>query len=293
MVGSDPGSQRRLPCRGRLCLRRGRRRGGDRRRAACTARWGGRSAYIAVGEGVDAGWIGRRVWAFTGYGGGYAERAVATLDDVTPLPDELSMIDAVALGSAGPVAHFGLAHAHLATGESVLVRGAAGSIGIMAVQRAAALGARSIGVTSSSPGRGERLRALGADHVLDREGRGDAPAAGYDVIFDIVGGPATPDFIERLAPRGRMVLVGVVGGYPPADSAGTARFVPAVVSYATFSLNTVLVASRNEVRAAQLTAAARGEVQAVVHDVLPLTEAADAHQRIDTGEVFGRIVLTP
>ncbi|CAM5683568.1 L-threonine 3-dehydrogenase [Streptomyces tendae] len=87
----------------------------------------------AVGEGVDAAWTGRRVWAFTGLSGGYAEQAVARVEDVLALPDGLTGADAVTLGGSGLVAHFALRKAHFAPGETVLVRGAAGSIGITAV----------------------------------------------------------------------------------------------------------------------------------------------------------------
>lgn len=130
---------------------------------------------VAVGHDVDGSWIGRRVWAFTGLGGGYADHATAAIDDVVPLPDELSAVDAVTLGSSGVVAHFALAHAHFEAGESVLVRGAAGSIGILTVQLAAKRGASAVAVTTSSAERGEQLRKLGATHVLDRSGAGDAP----------------------------------------------------------------------------------------------------------------------
>ena len=246
---------------------------------------------IATGDGVDASWVGRAVWAFTGVGGGYAERAVAALDDITPLPDGLSPVDAVTLGSAGPVAHFALAHARFTPGESLLVRGAAGSIGIMAVQLA---GPGPITVTTSSPERGKLLRDLGATDVLDRSGAGASPPAGFDVILDVIGGPALPSFLDRLADNGRMVAVGVVGGHPPADFGMTLMSsFQRSRSFATFSLNTVPVADRNRVRANQFAAAARGALRAVVHDVMPLAEAADAHRRMDAGEVFGRIVLTP
>ena len=135
---------------------------------------------------------------------------------------------------------------HLRAGETVLVRGAAGSIGIAAVELAARAGAGAVGVTTSSPERGKRLRSLGATHVLDRAGAGgeQAPDA-FDVIIDIVGGPDLPSFIQRLAANGRLVAVGIVGGYPPADFG------------------------------------------------MPLDAAADAHRRMDAGEVFGRIVLAP
>lgn len=249
---------------------------------------------IAAGDRAGPSWVGRRVWAFTGTSGAYAERAVARVEDVTALPEGLSPVDAVALGSAAPVAHFALAHGRFSPGESLLVRGAAGSIGIMAVQLAATGGANPLAVTTSSPERGVRLRELGATVVLDRSGAGGgAPVDGFDVVLDVVGGPALPAFLDRLADNGRMVSVGVVGGHPPADfGMALMRTFQRSRSFATFSLSTVPIAERNRIRAEQFAAAARGELHGLVHDVLPLTDAADAHRRMDAGEVFGRIVLT-
>jgi NADPH:quinone reductase-like Zn-dependent oxidoreductase len=250
----------------------------------------------AVGDGVDTSWVGRRVWAFTGLGGGYVEQAVAPVEEILALPADLTAVDAVTLGSSGVVAHFALAHAHFAPGESVLVRGAAGSIGILAVHLAARGGAGAVAVTTSSAERGERLRELGATHVLDRSGAGggeDAPA-GYDVIIDIVAGADLPSFFGKLNPNGRLVLVGVVAGPPPADF-GTqlmAGFQKSM-SFATFSADTVPGAERRAVRAAQFAAASAGELPAVVHELMLLGQAASAHRKMDDGEVFGRIVLVP
>ncbi|MFH9658754.1 zinc-binding dehydrogenase [Streptomyces sp. NPDC017248] len=248
----------------------------------------------AVGDGVDASWIGRRVWGFTGTGGGYVEQAVAPAEDVVPLPGDLSAVDAVTLGSSGAVAHFGLRHARFAAGQTVLVRGAAGSIGIMAVQLAARGGAAAVAVTASSAGRGERLRRLGATHVLDRSGRGQDAPAGYDVIIDVVAGADLPSFLDRLNPNGRMVAVGAVAGQPPADF-GTklmAAFQKSL-SFATFSAATVPRAELRAVRGAQFAEAGRGGIETVVHEVLPLDQAVRAHRKMAAGEVFGRIVLTP
>ncbi|MFC8448237.1 zinc-binding dehydrogenase [Kitasatospora sp. NPDC057223] len=249
----------------------------------------------AVGDGVDASWIGRRVWASTGTGGGYVEQAVASAEEVVALPGGLSAVDAVTLGSSGVVAHFGLRHARFAPGETVLVRGAAGSIGIMAVQLAARGGAAAVAVTTSSAERGERLRGLGATHVLDRSGGGaEGAPTGYDVIIDVVAGQDMPSFLDRLNPNGRLVAVGAVAGQPPADF-GTkimAAFQKSM-SFAAFSAATVTLADRRSVRGEQFAAAGRGEIGTVVHEVLPLDEAVLAHRRMAAGEVFGRIVLTP
>lgn len=156
-------------------------------------------------------------------------------------------------------------------------------------------------VTTSSAERGERLRRLGATHVLDRSGNGrEGAPAGYDLIIDVVAGEDMPSFFNRLNPNGRMVAVGGVGavgavaGQPPADF-GTkmmAAFQKSM-SFATFSTATVTQADLRAVRSEQLAAAGRGETETVVHEVLPLDQAVLAHQKMAAGEVFGRIVLTP
>ncbi|WP_427892768.1 zinc-binding dehydrogenase [Kribbella sp. GL6] len=248
---------------------------------------------VAVGPDTDRSWIGQRVWAFTGLGGGYAEQAIAAVEDVVPLPPGLSPAGSVTLGSSGVVAHFGLAHAHFRRGESVLVRGAAGSIGILTVRLAAHGGASAVAVTTSSAERGELLRKVGATHVLDRSGAGDGLAA-YDVIIDVVAGPELPSFLGRLRPNGRLVAVGAVAGPPPAD-VGTALMANfrKSLTFATFSADTVPPAERRTVRVEQFAAAAAGQLPIVIHDKLPLDDAVVAHQKMDAGEVFGRIVLTP
>lgn len=248
----------------------------------------------AIGEGVPEELRGRRVWAFTGVGGGYVEQARARASDVVPLPDTLSSVDAVTLGSAATVAHFALARARFAPGESVLVRGAAGSIGIAAVQLAARGGASTVAVTASSEERGRRLRGYGATHVLDRSGHGDDDAVAFDVIIDIVSGPDVPLFLDRLADNGRMVAVGAVAGMPPADfGMSLLRAFQRSRSFATLSLATVAPEELAAARVAQFAAAVRGELHPVVDSVLPLADAAEAHRRMDAGTVFGRIVLVP
>ena len=249
----------------------------------------------SVGDGVDTSWVGQRVWAFTGLGGGYAEQAIAPAVTLLPLPASISAADAVTLGSSGAVAHFGLRHASFTPGESVLVRGAAGGIGIMTVQLAARGGPSAVAVTTSSAERGDRLRKLGANHVLDRAGEGgeDAPT-GYDVIIDIIVGADLPSFFARLNPNGRMVAVGAVGGPPPADFAMEmfAAFQKSM-SFATFSTDTVPEPDRRAATAELFAAASRGELHVVMHELLPLEQAVLAHQKMDAGEGFGRIVLAP
>ncbi|WP_290057438.1 zinc-binding dehydrogenase [Amycolatopsis solani] len=240
-----------------------------------------------VGDGVDPAWLGRRVWAFAGVGGGYAEQAVVPVETLVPLPPSVSPVDAVTLGTSGVVAHFGLRHARFAPGESVLVRGAAGGIGVMAVQLAARGGAAAIAVTTSSPERGDRLRELGATHVFGRDGGG---AEGFDVILDVVAGPGLPSLFARLNPNGRLVSVGLMGGEPPAGF-GKELFTAfrRSLSFATFSADTVPQTDRSAYLAELL---ASGDTRAVVHEVLPLEQAELAHRKLTGGEVFGRLALT-
>lgn len=250
---------------------------------------------VEVGQDVDEAWLGSRVWAFTGLGGGYAEFAVASAETLVPIPEALSPVEAVTIGSAGVVAHFAFRHARFTRGQSVMIRGASGSIGIMLVQQAALGGASSIAVTTSSAERGARLRTLGATQVLDRSGQDGAGApSSFDIIIDIVGGPGMASFFSRLNPNGRMVLVGAVGGFPPDDFAKAmiSRFQNSL-SFATFSANTVPESDRRAVTRDQFLAASRGELKVVVHEVLPLEQAVVAHEKLDKSEAFGRLLLVP
>jgi NADPH:quinone reductase len=222
--------------------------------------------------------------------GAYAERAIAGDQTLIPLPDGLSAADAVTLGSSGAVAHFALRHARFTRGESVLVRGGAGGIGLMTVQLAARQGASEVAVTTSSAERGARLRELGATQVLDRAGRGSP--GGYADNIPVVAGPDLPAFLARLNQNGRMVTVGTVGGYPPADfGMGLFAAFQRSLSLSTFSADTVPWDGRRVVTGGLFAAAVRGEVTSVVHEVLPLEQAALAHEKMIAGQVFGRIVL--
>jgi NADPH:quinone reductase len=123
------------------------------------------------------------------------------------------------------------------------------------------------------------------------------------VTIRAFGDPDGMDVVDRPAPapapgevviRTEAIAVGVVGGHPPADF-GTAILgaFQRSVSFGTLSLATIPWAELARVRTEQFAAAVRGQVHPVVHDVMPLDAAADAHRRMDAGEVFGRIVLTP
>ncbi len=244
-----------------------------------------------AGEGVDAAMVGRRVFAQVPRGG-YAEKAVAGAAQVTPIPDGVSFADAVALGINALVAELALDKTAPAAGDAVLVRGAGGGIGVMGVQVAAARGAMVTAVTSSA-GRGEKLKALGASAVVDRTAGDGAGGGPYDVILDPVAGEDTVKFLSQLKPNGRHIVVGFAGGLPGPDlNMGLVMNFQKTVALHTFSLNTYAPEHLSSLLGEMFGRVAAGRLKPVVDAQLPLAEAAEAHRRIEAG-AFGKIVLLP
>jgi NADPH2:quinone reductase len=245
----------------------------------------------AVGDGVDASMVGQRVFALTGMGG-YAETVLAGVNHVFPLPDAVAAWDAVALGVNAVVAYFSLDRAHAGPGDRVLVRGAGGGIGLMAVQIAANRQCDVIAVTSSTE-RGDRLTQLGAATALDRRSLNVEEVPVCDVVIDTVAGDDIGNFINLLGLNGRYVFCGGVAGVPPADfGKHLLRTFHKSPTLYELSLNSI---GTNDLMAATsdlFGQAARGEIIGVVDDVLPLEHAADAHRKLEGGCGFGKLVLT-
>src|ERR1700741_5354176 len=162
----------------------------------------------AVGDGVDPARIGERVLAGTRFGG-YAEIVNASADDTVALPDALSFEQ----GAAVPVNYataWAALHGYgsLRAGERVLVHGAAGGVGIAAIQFAKAAGAEVHG--TASPGKHQKLAELGVDRAIDyrRDGwwKGLGP---YDLVLDALGGTSLRRSYALLRPGGRLVGYGV------------------------------------------------------------------------------------
>lgn len=242
---------------------------------------------VGVGEGVDAGLIGTRAYALTGHGA-CGEQAVVDAAALVPLPAGIEPADAVALGVNAIVAQIALKRMGAAAGETVLVRGASGGIGIMATQLAAALGCRVITASAS----GDALKAYGAALTSDRDAR-DVDEE-FDVIVDPVGGAGVPGFLGRLKANGRMTACGGASGFPDPDFAA-----PLLANFGK-SL-TISALSLNSIPPAELAATLlelfelkkAGKLKPVIHASLPLASTADAHRQIEGGEVFGKIVIAP
>ena len=176
------------------------------------------SAYevMLVGAGVDPGWIGRRLVARTRERGGYADRALVSVEDLIPVPDGLGLREAAALLHDGPTALALFDNAEVKPQEWVLVLGAA--LGLLLVQLARAAGARVIGAA-----RGGRkldpVREMGAEVAIDysepnwvEQVRKATGGAGFDVVFDGAGGTVGEAAFALMGARRGFSAHGAPGG---------------------------------------------------------------------------------
>jgi NADPH:quinone reductase len=165
--------------------------------------------------------VGDRVSAF-GVLGGYAEKVIAPVANVTRSPAELDDAEAVSLLVNYNTVYFALARrAAMRPGDSVLVLGSAGGVGTAAIQVARAMGASKVIAVVHRTGAMEFVESLGADVVLPltdgwvRAVRGHTDGRGVDIVVDPVGGPAFDDAIRVLAIDGKLLVIGFAAGAIP------------------------------------------------------------------------------
>lgn len=172
----------------------------------------------AVGPGCAAMTMGRRVAVFAG-SGGMAEAAIVPLNRLVAIPDSMTLVQAAAFQIAYGTAHLALDHkARLQPGETLLVLGAAGGVGLAAVEIGRRMGARVIACARGAA-RLEVARAAGADHAIDSD-TPDLKAAlkalgGVDVVYDPVGGPGFEAALRASRPEARLLSIGFASGQVP------------------------------------------------------------------------------
>lgn len=256
---------------------------------------GGAGRVLAVGEGVDPAWVGRRVVARTD--GGYAERLLAAEEEIVEVPDGLGLREAAAVLHDGGTA-VGLFEATPAAAHDwVLVTAAAGGAAHLLVQLAGDAGARVVAAA-----RGERklamLRDLGAAAVVDysepgwpdrvREVTG---GSGVDLVFDGAGGEYGRAAFDAVADGGRFVTYGSAGG-------GLTVIDPAHAAERNVTVHNPLFAgpppdpatARARIaRALELTA--KGVLRPHIGAVHPLDQAAEAHRALEERRTLGRALL--
>jgi NADPH2:quinone reductase len=249
----------------------------------------------AVGDGVTELIVGQPVAALTIVdSGGYAEVAVTDARLVAPLTDSASGLDlatAAALPSNSTTAFLVLEQvARLAAGESVLVHAAAGGVGSQLGQVARLLGAGRVVGTVGSAAKIEAARAFGYDEVILRA---DLAGAGqFDVVVDMVGGPARQGSLDLLAPSGRLVVMGNASGAEDVGiSANELWFSNKTVSGFNLAAYSAVRPDRaGEALRRAVRAAGDGVLQVQVETV-PLDQVVQTHRRIQAGATTGKLVL--
>lgn len=221
-------------------------------------------AIAEVGHDVGLLEVGREVYGMNDWfsQGALAEYCIAPFFAVAPKPAVLSHADAASVPISALTAWQGLLdRAHLKSGDRVLVHGAAGAVGIFAVQLARLHGAHVTATASQT--NAEFVRSLGAEQVIDyRSGRFEEHAGPMDVVFDTVGGETLQRSWSVLKPDGRMVTI-ASSEEDPADPRNKAAFFIVEPNQKQLCLVAALLES--------------GKLRTVVDTVVPLAGAADAY----------------
>jgi NADPH2:quinone reductase len=254
----------------------------------------------ATGSGVTSVRPGQRVIANLEWGG-YAEQAVAAADRVHPIPDAMPFDQAAAFFVVYQTGYAALVRrAAIQPGEWLLVHGAAGGVGLAAVQLGKALGARVI-ATAGTPEKLEIARQSGADVLIDyrtedwvERVKSVTGGEGADVIYDPVGGDVFDGSTKCIAFEGRLLTIGFAGGRIP-----------------TVAVNRLLLKNISVVGVhwgyyrrrgsplvqewmdALLKLYGEGRIRPVVYRTYPLREAALALEALASRESYGKVVLVP
>jgi len=240
---------------------------------------------VAVGPGAEGFAVGDRVFAMldTLQAGGYAEQALVPAETVARVPDECSMVEAASLPLVTLTAIQALRdQAKLQPDEHVLINGASGGVGTMAVQWAKAQGATVTGVCSHR--NIDLVRSLGADEVIDYTQEDFTRRTGaFDVVFDAFGNRTITEAVPALRLGGRFVTTDIT-------PTSFGRALGSWVTAGPASRVVVVEPSGADLRqVAKLVA--NGALRPVVDRTYPLCEAAEAHRYSETKRAQGKIVL--
>lgn len=235
-------------------------------------------------------------------GGGYAEQVIVPAEQVVRIPDGVDLVTAAALPETAATVYSNLfMTAQLQPGEMLLLHGATGGIGTMAVQMAKAFGAR-VAATAGTDEKVSTARAfLGVDVAINYKEQDFVQAVrdatggrGADVILDVVGAKYLERNIEALATYGRLVVIGLQGGAKAELNLGLLMNKRAAV------IATSLRPRPVEEKGAIMSAVkehvwplvADGRIRPLVDKAFPLAEVGAAHAYFDSGEHVGKILLT-
>jgi NADPH:quinone reductase len=254
-----------------------------------------------VGGGSSRFRPGDRVVALVG-GGGYAQFAVALEGHTMALPESISFEQAACICETYITAYLNLFMlGELQGKKSVLIHGGGGGVATSAIQLCRALTPDTEIIVTASSGKLERVAAQGAHHVIDYreqsfadEIRRITDRRGVDVILDHIGAKYLEDNMKSLALAGTLMLIGVMGGIKAELNLATMmvkrqRIIGSVLRSRPVAEKASIIARFEEV---VMPLIADGKVNPMVDATFPLEQAADAHEMMEKGGHFGKIVLT-
>ena len=252
---------------------------------------------IALGEGVKGIALGQRVMALTSVGG-FAEIALAAADTLIPLPDGIDFTEAAAFTVAYGTSHVALeTRAQLKAGETLIINGASGGVGLTALEIGKMMDATVIGLAST-----EEKRALvaerGADHVFDvadPELRDKVKAlGGADVGYDVVGGDAFNTMLRCMKFEGRLLTVGFASGEIPQVPANLllVKNISVVgVYWGSYARNNPSVLMKSLVQLTQWLK--EGQLRPHVSAVYSLDEGTKGLEALANRQSVGKVVIKP
>jgi NADPH2:quinone reductase len=252
-----------------------------------------------IGEGVVNLKPGDRVIAFNTWGG-FAEEMVVEADRTVPMPKDMDYVPAAALVLTYGTSYHALKdRAALKRGETMLVLGAAGGVGLAAIQIGKAMGARVI-AAASSDAKLQVCRENGADETInygseDLRTRIKALTAGkgIDVVYDPVGGPYSEPALRDMAWNGRFLVVGFAAGEIPKVPLNLALLKGCSIVGVFWGSFTRNEPHRNRANNLELMAMyAAGKIKPHIHATYPLDRAAEALNEVLNKRVAGKVVLT-
>ena len=250
----------------------------------------------AVGAGVTSVKPGERVYVGGTLSGAYAELALCTEAQVHPLPGNVSFAQGAAMNVPYATAYHALIHrGHAAEGETVLVHGASGGVGIAAVQIARARGMTVIGTAGTARGR-QLVAEQGAHHVLDhtaadylKELTDLTGGRGPDVILEMLANVNLQKDLDVVARFGRIIIIGNRGTIE-INPRGTMGKDATITGLALWNASAAELAS---IMAALTAGLANGTLRPVVGRQFKLADAAAAQRAVLEPGAYGKIVLLP
>ncbi len=250
----------------------------------------------AVGEGVETVAAGQRVYTSGSLGGVYAEQALCEVSQVHELPDNVSFEEGAAVNVPYATAYRALfQRGRGRAGERVLVHGGSGAVGLAAIQMAVAAGLHVIATAGSEQGR-ELVAGQGAMVVLDHHDPDHlrqllklSDGQGVDMVIEMLADRNLDADLAVLAAGGRVVVVGSRGPVE-INPRELMRRDAAILGMSLMNLGS---AEKHAIHAALIAGLKRGVLQPVIREVLPLSEAARAHERVMEAGARGKILLRP